>query len=648
MAKYSPTFGQPLKGKFHPDSAIYSMNIGSNAYVTEREMNEIQWLRIHEVADLIRNMTFSGVLMNSNDKENEFEAVLSNKPNEFELENFRSVIDGFILDNTAYQNGEKTRIKVELPNPPVARTRRDVVAVEMFFKELKGNDKPYMYGGMTNDVISDYNIIDERIEEETSRRIQLWWRIAVFEDRECTYIDGFRDEEGNINPEIFPLKDTYYAAFNAKYRLSEHDEHLYIADNVPNTVDNKCYAIPLMLVTRLNNSGYSEQNNPYGGIDYDDENTVPDRPDNKFSNIIYPEQIQYVFYSSSLGRTQYDKIYCTIQKFYEHETLLRNRLYSISYQFENVASALRKLGYSLPGIYDKQLYGHTMFRQQGLTMGAVKLNKEKKIMYRKQGYSVGRELMDKPYAVVPSVISSDYDVFGSIGDIYIEKEPRKFYIYNTGSKGLKMDISALLVDNNVVYSGTGTFSGMDGTSIELPFEIQDNRHFVHIMPTENMNACVGEIYVKFVEREIIVYNTGYNPEIARKTATSSFQWTVIDTFNENLVNFVMDTVKLNGQKGKVINNNNFGDNYHFLLGTPVIMPDESVPEGSIGEFYSDTDSENSVTIFNTGEPGISVQYLIFNEIPYLEYYDYELPDELYDGKNIISYELPKIKILDKE
>lgn len=56
------------------------------------------------------------------------------------------------------------------------------------------------------------------------------------------------------------------------------------------TADGYVYAIPLFNIFRFNNSGFNAAYNPFGGVDYVDSTTVCDRPDNKFSNIIYTDR----------------------------------------------------------------------------------------------------------------------------------------------------------------------------------------------------------------------------------------------------------------------------------------------------------------------------------------------------------------------
>ena len=58
----NPTFTYPYKGKYNQKASFKSLNIGSDAYVTEQELNEMQFINSEQTSNLIREITNSGVI----------------------------------------------------------------------------------------------------------------------------------------------------------------------------------------------------------------------------------------------------------------------------------------------------------------------------------------------------------------------------------------------------------------------------------------------------------------------------------------------------------------------------------------------------------------------------------------------------------
>ena len=455
--KHSPTFYQPPKGQFNKAANIKTFNWGTNAYVPERELNEIQWIQTEQVSDLIRTMTRSGILtVNSlQDDENDVHNISKcfqiennneNNLNSFELPPFKAVVDGNILNVYAFKDNRLSNYNVRLPNPPVAGTRNDFVFLECWFKELKETDQVKAYGNEKNDVL-DYHIIDERIELETSRRIQMQWQISIYEDYDDLCENGFTDADGNPNLKIHPSALNGFKQTDYHFEQSELDPYLYVSGtgdvNKIRSFDGYIYAIPLFCIRRINNSGFDQVNNPSGGIDYVNSSSVADRPDEKFSNIIYHDQIVDLRHLSTIGEEQYRKIFLTLEELYVDQTILKNKINRLTNDIESANYILQNIGYSIPSIHDNEVYGIDSFRQNGITYGGYIVDDDDDspaIVYRKNKYYVGKSLINKNYVVVPTIVDYDLHNLGRIGDMYITKESKYFVVHNTGAKGLKMHL----------------------------------------------------------------------------------------------------------------------------------------------------------------------------------------------------------------
>lgn len=636
LPDYNPTFAQPVKGTWQDNTHFVALNVGSDAYVMEREVNESQWLNVDNAAKTLREITKSGILTidESNNLEKCFKVINNDTTNlnGFELPPFKSVMNGYLTHHEYYRIGEnKKNIPIRLPNPPVGDIRHDFLFIEFWFAELKKDDKVPKFGYDTNSSM-DYEIIDNRIEAETSRRIQLQWTISHYQDFDNKCSNGFLDADGKPNEDIHPLAQNGYRAKNYYYKQSDNDKYLFIAgeglveNQTIHTIDGYVYAIPLFNIMRLNNSGYDEQHNPFGAVDWVDENTKSDRPDGKFSNIIYSDQISDLRHLSPMSEAQYNKIFTTLTEYYTDATVIKNKVNRLTNDVENLSNIIKNLGYDVPSIHDKEIYGIEMFHQYGQTAGAMidENDEDKKIIYRTKKYYVGNKLNNKDYVVIPTLIDYDWENKGKIGDLFVEKQARRFKIYNTGTKNLKMNLETILVDNEVIFSGEGSFAGMDGTFITMPFVLDSDRYFIHICAKENSNGRNGEIFVKCVDNQFIVYNTGITTdkkENVVSTTGNKFQWTVIDMYSKTWKNINYVNTTLAGQKGVSVSSKEFGENYRLSLGTPILTTDSSIEEGSIGDLYADIDEDDIFTVYNTGSAGAMIQCLVFNDVAYNEYYD---------------------------
>ena len=640
----APTFYQPAKGQYDKMANIKTFNWGTNAYVPERELNEIQWIQSEQVADLIRNITHSGILtVNSlKDDENDphnrskcFQLFNNDEKhiNSFDMPPFKAVVNGEIVYVYNYKNNELNDHHVRLPNPPVGGTRNDFVFLECWFKELKQQDQVRAYGNKDNDILN-YHIIDERIELETSRRIQLQWQISNYEDYDELCENGFLDAGNNPNKKIHPvaLSGNGYRQKDFYFEQSKNDPYLFVAGNGDtskiHSFDGYVYAIPLFCIKRINNSGFDQINNPFGGIDYVNSDSVADRPDNKFSNVIYHDQIVDLRHLSAIGEEQYKKIFLTLEDLYIDQTILKNKVNRLTNDIESTNYILQNIGYSIPSIHDNEVYGLNSFRQNGVTFGGYVMDEDGQtaMVYRKNKYYVGKSLINKNYVVVPTVVDYDFNSAGAIGDMYVTQEKKYFVVHNTGAEDLKMHLTAIETSNQKCYSGTNKFNGLDGVKIDLGFDVDVDKHFIYICPCENTNGRNGEIYIKLGTTSFTVYNTGLTTNESgdvTSTINNEFKWIVVDVFNPDIQNIELFNMKLKGTDGVQKKSMSFGDAYTLMIGTPFILSTATVEDGVIGDIYANTEDDNQVTVYNTGsnEVDVRVQCLIFNEIFYDEKYD---------------------------
>lgn len=339
---YNPNFNRNAKGKFNPDLGLISIKGGTEAYLLEDELNELQWIQNEARAHLIRQMTNSGCLdINGFDNNVVVEGGLKELDNtdfnSFLLHGFDAVLNGYI---TRVDSEDSSGVVITLADPPTSGTRKDFVFLEFWFAEIKDTDQIRKFGGIHNSP-QEYELIDKRLNFETSRRIQLQWNIRAISNVDINnYPKIFIDNNGSSNIAVKALgKNT----IETNYNFRQHkDVNLFVsgqgsdADKLAlKSMDGYIYAIPLFIVNRINNGGYHAEYNPNGGINYVNSNSISGRPDGKFSNIVYDDQVEDLRSLATLSQEQYVKLYVTKLEFNVYKQEIQNTIGADLTKLEN-------------------------------------------------------------------------------------------------------------------------------------------------------------------------------------------------------------------------------------------------------------------------------------------------------------------------
>jgi len=218
--------------------------------------------------------------------------------NEFVLQNFRAVVDGWIVDviDSSVEGGNYTGdgwISIEMPAVPAAGQRQDLVFLEVFRVLVRPNstvnkpaiDKIYRYGNTqyrgTN---LDDEMLDPAVNIETTQRVQLQYKIRVATDVNFTNFPEGVDDTSKVKARGPNASDTSYTYTNDGANSGDHG--LYIAGNgdstsrsVLGTVDGYVYAIPLLGLHRRNSTAYNVHSNPNGSAISVGSAAKSDRPD---------------------------------------------------------------------------------------------------------------------------------------------------------------------------------------------------------------------------------------------------------------------------------------------------------------------------------------------------------------------------------
>ena len=328
MSSYNPTFNRNSKGKFDSNLNFISIKGGSDAFLLEDEVNELQWLQNEARANLIREITNSGCLYINGVSNTHLKGGIllpgTTDLNAFTLYGFQTVINGYLLNIDNVLNSQFINNHIQLPSPPNVDIRYDFVYLEVWFSELKENQPIYELGGINNN-LATFEFIDTRVNVLTSRRVQLKWALRVFDPTldpsgmgidKNTYDKGFINSNTMaVNPYINAITDHTTPITNYNFVPSENDPNLFITGTgsdsdkiILNSIDGYVYAIPLFFIDRYNSAPYDTILNPNGGVQYL-YNHTSDRPDGRFSDVIYEDKLTDLREQAYLSKEQYQTLF---------------------------------------------------------------------------------------------------------------------------------------------------------------------------------------------------------------------------------------------------------------------------------------------------------------------------------------------------
>ena len=264
---YNPDFTRNSKGQFNIDNNFMSVKSGSEAYLIEDELNEMQWIQNELRAQSLRSLLSSGFLYNtlnildtnSNKDESIYVKGYGNPDLEenailFNIKNYIPLnINGYMFKVAGTYKKDITgaittnnNILLKLPPPPVSSPRYDLIYLEVWFEELDcfNNNSIKYYGGMENDESSKL-LPDARLNVETTHRIQLKWDLRVVQGTQ--YIT-----DKIVKPKGKSSNNNYVLANSILDKTFSKDPNIYVSiNNLDGTLDGTYYAIPIISIYRL-------------------------------------------------------------------------------------------------------------------------------------------------------------------------------------------------------------------------------------------------------------------------------------------------------------------------------------------------------------------------------------------------------------
>lgn len=243
------TFTRNMQGRYNEETNIYSMIFGENAYLTEDELNEMQWNLIHKDQlfrqTLLGSGIFAGTIAVSDAHNLDDILYIESSKNKLVV-----LIDGQIIPigGNKLENqpsnvlSQDNRLLLKVSPAPI--NRQDLVILETWYQSINQKSEITKFGGEDNESL-EYEIRDTRINTETSRRLQLTWRIRIIENESSIEnVESFGYDKKSTGQK-YKKKNDFYETRSA----------LPIKDVANNYItDGVVKALPLLLIDRKANS----------------------------------------------------------------------------------------------------------------------------------------------------------------------------------------------------------------------------------------------------------------------------------------------------------------------------------------------------------------------------------------------------------
>lgn len=235
----------------------------------DSELNLVGQLAWENQSELMRSLTHSGFLLDPQNTESDFSF---NKlwSNYFvfgsEVQPLKAVVNGWVLNIAGSDpSNEVLSLPIMLPPPPTTTSRTDFVYLEAWRvivpEGASSVVKPadgfiFERGNVVNGQSLDDELVDPEIGFETTKRVQVQYRICVQEGVDLTtYISGFNPNTYAQGPSASPT--------TSAFERDTTDKGLWKAAH-DGAVDGFVYAIPMGSVFRRNSTAYVLKD-PTGG-----------------------------------------------------------------------------------------------------------------------------------------------------------------------------------------------------------------------------------------------------------------------------------------------------------------------------------------------------------------------------------------------
>ena len=272
---------------YNKDSNFIAVQFGHDKPLLEVELNELQQMQIDVKADIIRKSMPSGFIQLIDTSFKGEGIITAPTSNGLVLKNcmciapFQCNINGYILNasgNFTY-NKIDDYILIDLGNASSTSTKDTLVYLEVWFESMSGSTEVYRKGYSTGNSIGTL-ALDDRVNEETSRRIVMYWNIRV--KTECDFDNypnglGYKDilhyssvsaianGQFGTTPNVNKI---FCEATNELFQNEtfNHDQNLYIAGRKDYELGSSSlfgkyvFGLPMFRIRRRNTQSYDFSN----------------------------------------------------------------------------------------------------------------------------------------------------------------------------------------------------------------------------------------------------------------------------------------------------------------------------------------------------------------------------------------------------
>jgi len=262
------------------------------------------WLKVDTVEDTnALNATDYTTEQNAEDRARSGQILTSKTyaANSFKLvsrnESNVAVVNGWPLVISGSSSSDDNNV-ITLPPPSGSSYRYDLVFLEVWKKLIGENDNIYPYGNTQAIPFVDNEIVWDRLGYETTKRVQIQYRIRTYISSNYTNCPSFEDyPEGLGSSLVKAIGGNSSGSYTSLTftNFGSEDPGLYIAGTgsdedkeTLNTVDGYVYAIPMYIVYRRAESDFGSTQTHGAGINQSELITGfrSDRPDALYLNIV--------------------------------------------------------------------------------------------------------------------------------------------------------------------------------------------------------------------------------------------------------------------------------------------------------------------------------------------------------------------------
>ena len=283
-----PTVRQGLSRILSPDARNFSAVMFQQGMPPlDSEVNLMQQIQNSARADALRRLISPGIISMT------VTAGVTDVQNALRITDAAAHINGWIVPLYG-ANRSDTASDIIFAKPSYSSAREDLAFLETWFEEVgptesnEDDDESVMrYGGMDSGVVSN-DLKDPVAGAETTRRIQLRWRIRTVSDVDfSTYPKGI-DNADRIKARGGSAADTSYSFGAIGDNIYRAGDGTTASCTALDCVDGYVYATPLFRVHRRNQTAYNATDNSSGAGTYP---AASGRPDGLYSNIIAPQDV---------------------------------------------------------------------------------------------------------------------------------------------------------------------------------------------------------------------------------------------------------------------------------------------------------------------------------------------------------------------